>query len=189
MSSTVLTRWTWERALRQAQLGRTESGAATLAVALTLATFANMDGTSVRPSQDTVADGLGMHRSTVTRAIGRLRDAGWLDVVREGRPGRPAEYRLAVPAAVAGRLGASSNSVPAGEHAHGSPANGVGASQPQYRTTYQDRDRTPHQIRSASVTTAGEDPWEVAERQMTPWAAGTAVGTCDGVPADDPWAN
>ncbi len=87
-------RYLWEQAVREAKLGAGLTG-----VAYTIATYANADGSSIHPGESRVAHGLGVSRSTVTRALGRLRDEGWLTKVRNGnsRAGQADEYRLSLP--------------------------------------------------------------------------------------------
>lgn len=69
--------------------------------ALTMATYADPDGTRVRPGFDLLAAVTGQSDSTVRRSVKALRDLGLLDLVtrgggRSGR-GKATEYRLAVP--------------------------------------------------------------------------------------------
>lgn len=87
-------RFVWEQAIRDAKLGPTVT-----AVALVLSTYANADGTSIHPGEARVADGLGTSRSTVTRALQKLRGEEWLTKVRDGnsRTGQADEYRLSLP--------------------------------------------------------------------------------------------
>lgn len=90
-------RFTWERAVRSAELGKGERGASTLAVALVLGTYANADGSSVRPGVENVATGCGFAARTVERALDRLRREGWIELVTEHRPGRAQTFRLSIP--------------------------------------------------------------------------------------------
>jgi DNA-binding transcriptional MocR family regulator len=89
----------WERQIREAGLARGEGKVSVLAVALVMATFANPDGTRVFPGEQRLADGIGVSRSTVTRALARLRREGWVEKIREGnsRSGQADEYRLRLP--------------------------------------------------------------------------------------------
>jgi biotin operon repressor len=87
-------RHVWERVLRDARL--TPSAAL---VGLVLATYGNGDGTSIHPGEVRLAEGLGVSRSTVARAMKTLRNEGYIERVREGnaRRGHADEYRLALP--------------------------------------------------------------------------------------------
>jgi hypothetical protein len=87
-------RFVWEKTVRNARLGVSST-----AVALVLATYANADGSSVRPGVSRVATGLGVSTRTVDRAMARLREEGYLLKVREGnsRAGKADEYRLSLP--------------------------------------------------------------------------------------------
>jgi DNA-binding transcriptional ArsR family regulator len=152
-------RWEWEKAVRTAGLPM-----APALVAFALATYADADGTKVRPSQSTVASGLGVSRSTVVRAMRRLRDDGYLRLVREPGPGRTAEYRLT--------LHEGAQALPKG----GTSDTEVGhqrltsvAPVPQHQTRDQSKDQTPHQNRDqntsglATAGTGGGGPWDEAE--------------------------
>lgn len=85
-------RWEWERAVRSARLGLRDT-----AVALALATWANADGTSIRPGDALVAEGLGVSTRTVERARAVLVERGLLRLVQPGRFGRASEYALSLP--------------------------------------------------------------------------------------------
>lgn len=61
-------------------------------VAVWLSTFANADGTSVKPSQPTIASLTGYSVETVSRCVKILVEAGLLRAQR--RPNRTTEYRL-----------------------------------------------------------------------------------------------
>lgn len=152
MSGTALARFDWEKAVRVAGLGTGKGGASVPLVALALATYADSDGTSVRPSQETLAAGLGVSRSTVTRAIRRLRDEGLLRLVREAGPGLAAEYELTVPCAPVHIFGAP-------VHGGSAPVHVFGAPVPQHQTmTRPGPEQGPDQ----------EDPWSLAETLTPP---------------------
>lgn len=108
-------RFEWERLIRQCRLGffegktkdprRWVSHASVQHVALMLATFADMDGTRIKPSVAMVARVCEMDERTVRTCIHRLRGLELLTQVRPARsPGRgggegkPAVYRMSVPA-------------------------------------------------------------------------------------------
>lgn len=99
MTTATPFRFVWEKTVRGAGLGRGQYGVSVLAVALVLATYANADGTSVRPGVSRVATGAGVSTRTVDRALDRLRSEGYLHKVRNGnsRAGVADEYRLTLP--------------------------------------------------------------------------------------------
>lgn len=150
-------------------------------VAFALATYADPDGTKVRPSQQTVATGLGVSRSTVTRAVQRLREDGYLLPVREAGPGLTAEYRLSLP------VGAPLHGEGAAVHPFGAPVHGVRAAVPQHQTkdqtTYQTTDQT-----SAATAVEVEDPWDEAERLAVPAPVRRLTAAPKPTPHGDPWA-
>lgn len=162
-------RWEWEKVVRAARLPM-----APALVALTLATYADVDGTKVRPSQSTLAEGLALHRSTVTRAMGRLRDDGYLEQVREPGPGRTAEYRLAIPSVAAVTPKGVTSATKGGHQRHPSVA-----PVPQHQNKDQNKNQNTYQTsdqNKSGLATAGEegdgtadpwagrdDPWELAE--------------------------
>lgn len=87
--------WTWTRAIRDQSPG-TLSPSARLA-ALVLATYADPDGTRMRPSARKLAAGMGLRaRSHATTALAELVARGWLD--RDASPGRVTTYRPLIPA-------------------------------------------------------------------------------------------
>lgn len=107
-------RFEWERWIRRCRLGfyqgatkdpkRWVRDSTMHQVALTLATYGDLDGTRIFPSAERVALVCQLDVRTVRVCIGRLRDLHLLRMVaaprspgRGGGPGRPAEYRLTVP--------------------------------------------------------------------------------------------
>lgn len=96
-------RFDWERAIRSAHLAKPASGnrpkASLPLVALTLATYANRDGTRVFPSQGSIAKGQGISVDTVRRALRDLEALGYLVRVAEATPTRATEYVLTLPLA------------------------------------------------------------------------------------------
>lgn len=89
-------RFDWERAVRRSQLPKLRK-----LVALTLATYADLDGTNVRPGLVELAEACSMPYSTVKAHVSALRAGGWLDrTVRGSSLGRRAiadEHHLTVP--------------------------------------------------------------------------------------------
>jgi hypothetical protein len=86
----------WEDAIRSARIGK----GTTLAVAFIMATYCTyVDGTNIRPSVKTVADGMGMSERHVKDALSTLRSLEWLVVVNRGNSfaGKATEYRLNIP--------------------------------------------------------------------------------------------
>jgi DNA-binding transcriptional regulator PaaX len=141
-----------------------------VAVGLVLSTYADVDGTNIRPSQVTVADGLGIDRSTVGRGIARLRADGYLGQVREPSPGRTTEYRLTLPvrAVLHGE-----RAVVHGEGAvlHGERAvvHGEGAVVQQHQTSDQNKDQTTYQNSDQTTgSTTAVDPWPDDIEQSPP---------------------
>jgi hypothetical protein len=97
-------RFEWEHVIRSAQLAKPAGGrrpkASLPLVALTLATYANPDGSNVFPSQGRVAKGHGISTDTVRRALRDLEALGYLLRVREATATRGAEYVLTLPQAL-----------------------------------------------------------------------------------------
>jgi DNA-binding transcriptional ArsR family regulator len=89
-------RFEWERIVRRASLQPTEK-----LVALLLATYADPDGTRVKPGTERLMRVSGLSKSTIIRALTALRDAELLDRVEErfrnGRKGGCDVYRLTRP--------------------------------------------------------------------------------------------
>lgn len=91
-------RFAWERALDHSQLPPR-----TRLVAFALGTFADADGTNVRPGIAAVARRAGLPESTTRAHLKTLRTAGWADRVKLGSRGGTStdadQYHLTVPAA------------------------------------------------------------------------------------------
>lgn len=91
-------RFEWERIVRRCQIP-----GPTKLVALVCSTFANPDGSNVRPGEPRLAAVCGMGASTVRRHLARLLELGLLERLANGggRRGegwaRAARYRLTVP--------------------------------------------------------------------------------------------
>lgn len=96
-------RFEWERLIRRAQLDPT-----TKYIALTLATYANGDGTRVKPGLARLMNVTGKSRATIGRALAQLRDLGFIEYTfqasRDGRKGTADEYRLTVPPDIIERI-------------------------------------------------------------------------------------
>lgn len=114
-------RFEWERLIRRCRLGFYEGKtkdpkrwvrhATVQHVAFTAATWADLDGTRIRPSIARLALVCELDERTVRVCIQRLRRLNLLQLVtphrppgRGGGPGRPAEYRMTVPAGLLDRV-------------------------------------------------------------------------------------
>jgi hypothetical protein len=90
-------RYEWERILRRAVLPKDVKY-----IALLLATWADPDGTRVRPGVAELAASAEQGEATVRRRVAVLRDLGFLILVSRGGgrggAGKAAEYRLSLPA-------------------------------------------------------------------------------------------
>jgi len=77
------------------------------AVALTIAGYANKQGSGARPGLRRLADDLRCSPRTITRALAWLIEAGWLTVTERGRRklGEADTYRLTLPAPLTAHLG------------------------------------------------------------------------------------
>lgn len=90
-----LDRFAWERIVKRCKMPRS-----TKLVALTVATFANRDGSNVRPGEEQLAADLGLSERQVRRHLTRLREEyRLLDRVSRGgsRSRYPDMYRLVLP--------------------------------------------------------------------------------------------
>lgn len=72
-------RYEWERVVRRIRMPPT-----TKLVALTLASYANRDGSQVRPGRGRIAAVVGVTTRTVSRCLVMLRDMGLLDRISKG---------------------------------------------------------------------------------------------------------
>jgi hypothetical protein len=92
-----LARFEWERCVR-----RTSMAKELKLTAFVLASYADADGTRVKPSQATLSAVIGASDRSVRRYVRELRAAGFLTLVLRGggrfAAGRPSEYRLSLPA-------------------------------------------------------------------------------------------
>lgn len=70
------------------------------AVAHTLASYGNKDGSRCRPGTERLADALGCDKKTVKRSVDWLAEHGWIWLMNPGVPvrGQANEYRLTIPA-------------------------------------------------------------------------------------------
>lgn len=89
-------RYEWERIIRRVQLGRT-----TKFVALTLATYADADGSRVRPGEARLAAVTELTERAVRNSLKTLRELGLIERVykggRHGTYGVATVYRLTIP--------------------------------------------------------------------------------------------
>lgn len=94
-------RFTWERAIRDISMQPT-----TKLIVLIAATFANKDGTNVRPGKTQLAAAAGVSTSTVKRALREARTIGVLHLVSHGSTTGRAHltdvYRLSLPEELGG---------------------------------------------------------------------------------------
>lgn len=112
-------RFEWERVVRKhlrqpdgtrppSEWAHVASG--TRLVAWVAASYANRDGTSVRPGLDNLIEDTGTSRATVLRALAWLRAEGWLVEVSSRRRaktdtrGKSTVYRLTIPARLAAEV-------------------------------------------------------------------------------------
>lgn len=87
-------RFEWERIVRRARIPKS-----TKYLALMLATYADHDGTRIRPGVDRLAIVMQVSKKTVTLAFADLRELGLVERTRQGnRHARHSDtYRLTVP--------------------------------------------------------------------------------------------
>jgi hypothetical protein len=93
-----LGRFDWERVVRDWPMTKPMTQKVKL-VALVAATYADRDGTRVRPGEHRLADSCGMGGSTARRFLAVVIELGLLEQVRRGGNGMATEYRLTAPAA------------------------------------------------------------------------------------------
>lgn len=92
-------RFMWERAVRDSP----DITGLTLAVALLVGSYANADGSSIRPAVYTLGQQLGLAVSDdnrcrpVSKHLAQLVELRWLERTARGSAGRPATYRLTTP--------------------------------------------------------------------------------------------
>jgi hypothetical protein len=90
-------RFEWERVIRSC----VDMHVTVKAVAYTMATYGDLDGTSVRPGNDALIADTCTSDKTVRRAVAELRGLGLIERVvhgsARGRAGVADEYRLAIP--------------------------------------------------------------------------------------------
>lgn len=95
----------WQRAIRDGALSGVDTGGTVslgnvVAVAFLFATYADGDGTSVRPGCSTVASAMQSNASTVKKAVKVLRASGFLITTRKATAKAPAHYRLTLPVGI-----------------------------------------------------------------------------------------
>lgn len=100
-AGTPASKWDWEQALKDRSRGEGMTPGCQH-VALLMSTYANGDGTSIRPTVQTLAAVSGKSRASVHEALRYLRDEGWLLQVSKGAGAsrKASEYRLTVPSRV-----------------------------------------------------------------------------------------
>lgn len=86
-------RFRWEDAVRR----QSKLPLPAIAVLLNLSSYGDPDGSNVRPTQERVADDLGVDLRTVQRWLKVAHEGGWLTTVTKGRPGRANVYGLTMP--------------------------------------------------------------------------------------------
>jgi predicted transcriptional regulator len=95
---TPASKWDWEAALLERSV---REGLAPTAqhIALVISTFADGDGTNIRPTTARIQMVSGRGRATVFDALRELRSRGWIRQVRRGAGAakRASEYRLTIP--------------------------------------------------------------------------------------------
>ncbi|GAA1789308.1 hypothetical protein GCM10009795_038830 [Nocardioides hankookensis] len=91
-------KWDWEKALLERSIAEGLTPTAQH-VALALSTYADGDGTSIRPTAARVVRVTGRSRATVFQALKELRNRGWVTQVSKGAGAtrRASEYRLSIP--------------------------------------------------------------------------------------------
>lgn len=96
-------RFEWERLIKRARLGQRAQH-----IGLLLATYADADGTRVKPGTVRLMSITGMSRSTVCRALAVLRDNGMIEytykALESNRKGAVDEYRLTRPVDMLDRI-------------------------------------------------------------------------------------
>lgn len=87
----------WEQKFRRgARASGVPRGA--IGTGLMMQTYADVDGTSITVSQETLARQQGVTSRTIRNDQTSLEDCGWIRVVHRGNgPGNPNEHRLAIP--------------------------------------------------------------------------------------------
>lgn len=89
-----MTRWEWERRLRDAS----DLDAGLKYVGLMLATFGDANGGNIFPATGTLAEACALNPKTVRKHREQLVSAGWIECVRGGGGrGLSNKYRLALP--------------------------------------------------------------------------------------------
>jgi DNA-binding transcriptional ArsR family regulator len=161
---TTANRYEWERVLRRVRLG-----SPTKAVALALATYADRDGSSVRPGVARLSAVTELSERSVRNALTRLRDLGLIERTREGsRNGRRAltdEHRLAIPVDLLERVELldpdESPAPPAGDRAArqtGSPAPDDTITGTRYPNTGTSRPDHRHQVHPTDTRPSSNQP-------------------------------
>jgi hypothetical protein len=98
-------KWEWERIIRRVRFGPDH---ATRTVALTVAHYADPDGTRVRPGRERLARTSEYSLRAVERSLERLRTMGLVELTdsasAKGKKGGSDEYRLTYPEDILERI-------------------------------------------------------------------------------------
>lgn len=91
-------KWDWEQALKDRSVAEGMTPGCQH-IALLMSTYANGDGTSIRPTVQTLVGVSGKSRSSIHEALRYLRKTGWLQQTSRGAgvSRKASEYRLAIP--------------------------------------------------------------------------------------------
>lgn len=151
-------RFEWERILRRIRV----SVPSVKLVGFAMATYANADGTKIRPGQKRLAAVLGTSEMTVRRGQGELEAIGMLDMVFKGHSqgrgqagGYASEYRLTVPTDLLERV----QMLDPEETNHRTPMN-----------SDSDNDRTPTSGNSGEIPDTGEEIPDTHEETPDIWS-------------------
>lgn len=125
----------WTAALDDAALSRRAKQ-----LVLALASFADADGSSIRPGRRAIGRRSGLWNHDITKATTELLEAGWLEIVVEAAGTRPAEYRATLPTTAAS--GPASRTAEAASGPASGPGSGPGSG-PASRTEPGTRDQGP----------------------------------------------
>lgn len=72
-------------------------------VALTMSTYADIDGQEVWPGDENIQHNTGYSRAVIEKARRAIEDLGLLICIRRGSPGHNGKYQLSVPTSLAGK--------------------------------------------------------------------------------------
>jgi hypothetical protein len=200
-------RFQWERRIRGAGIGkRGNGGMSVLAVAFYLSTWANGDGTNVFPGTERIAKDCGCNVATVYRALEILRNAGWIERVRQGnkRNKQADVYHLSMPEQALGGTTAiqsppdhlaiaTDHLATTSDHLATRGASGCSTATPPVHRSIQGSFNNQYR-QTAPVEDESNDPWAGLEvpRPVPPQAAADGEGQRQEPPLaatrEDPWA-